>query len=191
MEVHHEEFALLGIGDARRLRGLQTTKAFDNNKSRCFVIGFAAITEEAQNALLKTLEEPTLGTKFIFVTTPSAALLPTFLSRVQVLQPPPLRQGSAGLSEKFYQSNPAERLTLVNDLIKPDDENHKIVALKFVDDLEKYLAGVTPMSRLNLDIGEDWIFAFRELRQARFYLQDKSGLPRQVLEHLALVIPTR
>jgi DNA polymerase-3 subunit delta' len=41
------------------------------------------MTEEAQNALLKTLEEPPDGVVLVLVTANSGALLPTILSRVQ------------------------------------------------------------------------------------------------------------
>ena len=43
------------------------------------------MTESAQNALLKTLEEPNLNTHFLLITTASADLLPTIQSRCQQL----------------------------------------------------------------------------------------------------------
>ncbi len=44
-----------------------------------------AMTESAQNALLKTLEEPNLNTHFLLITTASTDLLPTIQSRCQQL----------------------------------------------------------------------------------------------------------
>lgn len=43
------------------------------------------MTESAQNALLKTLEEPNLNTHFLLITTASTDLLPTIQSRCQQL----------------------------------------------------------------------------------------------------------
>jgi DNA polymerase-3 subunit delta' len=44
-----------------------------------------ALTDEAQNALLKTLEEPPAGTRLILTTADEQALLPTIRSRLQAI----------------------------------------------------------------------------------------------------------
>ncbi len=184
-ETYRETFAVLGINDARRLRRLQTTKALKVGK-RFFVISFAAMTEEAQNTLLKVIEEPSPGTYFFFITSKSAALLPTFLSRCETITPA-TSDVAGNVAGKFYQAAPAERLALVGKWLDEHEDNHKTLALNFLDELEKFLAiKIKPA-----EMTEAWQFAFAELRQARYYLQDKSGLPRQILEHLALVIPIR
>ena len=60
------QFSLRNPGDATRL---------------IFINKGHLLTHEAQNALLKILEEPPMGTKFIINTNSSLALLPTVMSR--------------------------------------------------------------------------------------------------------------
>lgn len=55
-------------------------------KEKVFIIDEAELLDEAgQNALLKTLEEPPVGTTIILVTSREDLLLPTILSRCQIL----------------------------------------------------------------------------------------------------------
>lgn len=71
----------ISIDQIRALR-LQFSLRNSNNQTRLIFINKGQIlTHEAQNALLKILEEPPLGTKFIINTDSSNALLPTVLSR--------------------------------------------------------------------------------------------------------------
>lgn len=58
---------------------------------RVFVLeGADKMTEEASNCLLKTLEEPPPGTLFLLTTTSAPSLLPTILSRCQMVRFQPL-----------------------------------------------------------------------------------------------------
>jgi len=70
----------LKIPQVREIKKLLSTKAFSGAK-RLFVIRDATL--EAQNALLKTLEELHEDTSFIFLN--EAILIPTILSRTQIL----------------------------------------------------------------------------------------------------------
>ncbi|MBI4091702.1 MAG: hypothetical protein HY427_00620 [Candidatus Levybacteria bacterium] len=70
----------LKIPQVREIKKLLSTRAFSGAK-RLFVIRDATL--EAQNALLKTLEELPEDTSFIFLN--EAMLIPTILSRARVL----------------------------------------------------------------------------------------------------------
>ena len=60
-------------------------------RARVFVVSDAhAMTEQAQNALLKGLEEPPATSHVVLVTAAPQGLLPTIRSRCQVLRPGPL-----------------------------------------------------------------------------------------------------
>ncbi len=70
----------LGIADVRSL----TEKAFMRpsvGDKQLIVVASMSVTIEAQQALLKILEEPPLSTVFLFCLPPSIPLLPTLLSR--------------------------------------------------------------------------------------------------------------
>lgn len=67
------------------------------------------MTEQAANALLKTLEEPAKGTVFILLTSTVSALLPTIVSRCQIVTFFPLPNGQieALLMEKGIEPSRA------------------------------------------------------------------------------------
>lgn len=67
------------------------------------------MTEQAANALLKTLEEPAMGTVFILLTSTVSALLPTIVSRCQTVTFSPLPNGQieALLREKGIEPSQA------------------------------------------------------------------------------------
>lgn len=77
---------------------------------KVFVLNSAErMTEQAANALLKTLEEPARGTMFILLTGTVSALLPTIVSRCQIVTFSPLPHGQieALLREKGMESSRA------------------------------------------------------------------------------------
>jgi len=91
----YTKFAIEGATQIKisQIRELRKTLALSNSlPGRKFVVIFNAeeMRVEAQNAFLKTLEEPRKDVTFILLTTHKEALLPTILSRCQMLFFPPL-----------------------------------------------------------------------------------------------------
>jgi DNA polymerase-3 subunit delta' len=77
-----------GIG-VEQIRDMQTeikVKPFQAGRRVCFIENAHLMTEQAQNALLKTLEEPPPFTLLILLADNSNALLPTILSRCQAFR---------------------------------------------------------------------------------------------------------
>ncbi len=63
-------------------------------KWKVFILdGAERMTEQAANAILKTLEEPSSGTVFILLTSTVSAMLPTIVSRCQTVTFSPLPNG--------------------------------------------------------------------------------------------------
>ncbi len=62
-DVWCKEFDSFLIDDGHALKEMQTRKGIDGER-KFFIFSFSYITEEAQNTLLKILEEPTEGTHF-------------------------------------------------------------------------------------------------------------------------------
>ena len=119
-DFHHLHVDTFTIDDARRLAEAQATRALGSTLEKFFIIEAASVTIEAQNALLKILEEPTAGTHFFFILPSRWLMLPTVLSRLQVVG-----TGIAGsttasspISAKvFLAAAPAERLTLSTNFL--------------------------------------------------------------------------
>src|SRR3989344_5363734 len=88
---------------------------------RIFVVQCASIAVEAQNALLKTLEEPRGNAVFFFLLPSPERLLPTFRSRVQILSAS--QQGpDTELAKRFLKASPAERITMLEPFTKKKED---------------------------------------------------------------------
>lgn len=82
-DVAHIVVQQFTVDDSRALGQQATTRPVDASH-RVFVVQFVTITHEAQNALLKLLEEPPETSRFILITPRADRLLPTVVSRLQV-----------------------------------------------------------------------------------------------------------
>ena len=180
----YAEFVTLGIKDSWLLKGL-SARRLGRDEKQFWVLSAAALTEEAQNALLKTLEEPPRGHYFVLVTPALADLLPTLLSRCELILPGGLAAADDRLAARqFLTAAPEARLALVQKLVKTHEGEPALtrqLALKLVNGIESELhqTGVTAQNLAD----------FAALAQARDYLYDRAAAPRLILDHLALVLP--
>lgn len=173
----HDRFL---VDHARRLRELQQNRALTGTK-KVFVVAFHFITREAQNALLKVLEEPTTGTH-IFIVTPSAhVFLPTVLSRVTVLKTEHV--ASHDVARTFLKSSYKKRMDYVTKLVKDikDEKETKATALALVRGLVVLLHADTKKDTHTFS-------TLRELDRVSSYLEDSSASVKMLLEHTALIV---
>lgn len=77
-------YAILGIDEVRQMTA-EAHRRPTVGDDKVLLVRTATITLEAQQALLKTLEEPPTSTSICLVVPIGASLLPTILSRVQTL----------------------------------------------------------------------------------------------------------
>lgn len=75
----------IGIDNIRELRLKFSLKSFSGIKQFIFINDAEAMTREAQNALLKILEEPPRNTVFVIFNQDENALLPTIHSRCTII----------------------------------------------------------------------------------------------------------
>lgn len=73
------------VDQSRELKSL--TGGAVVGKTRCFLVAFDRINDDAQQALLKLLEEPAPGAVFIILAPSATAFLPTIVSRLVVVRP--------------------------------------------------------------------------------------------------------
>jgi RecA/RadA recombinase len=86
--ITSEDGKAIGIETVRELEHFLSLKVPSSAQVNRFIIFEDAhlLTHEAQNALLKTLEEPPRGSIIIMTSSHEQALLPTIRSRTQILQ---------------------------------------------------------------------------------------------------------
>ena len=74
-----------GIAAAREIKAALSRKPYQSKLISVIIPEAETLTEEAQNALLKTLEEPPGGAELLLLTAQPEALLPTVRSRCQIV----------------------------------------------------------------------------------------------------------
>jgi hypothetical protein len=166
----------LGIDEARNISELISVRPF--GEKRVLIIDAQEITPQAQNALLKTLEEPGEGNLFFFIVPYEDLLLPTLRSRMQKLTPTSLSalgpRGEVATNDavaKFLNFSPAKRL----DFAKRFKDGEKPLG-PFLDVLLAHL-------KENKDTKN-----IEKVFEMRRFADDSGSDARLILEHLSLVL---
>lgn len=175
------EFQTLGIEEARAIREEALREPLGAGRKIFFILFWSA-TREAQNALLKTFEEPAPGRHF-FLFVPSAdILLPTLRSRLLIISGrPPSSSAALAAARSFLAQSAGGRFREVDRLLKEAEERGGAVIAAVLDGLERSLAS-GPLTRAAAD-------GLAELFFCRRYARDRAASFKLVLSHLALVLP--
>jgi len=174
-DVYINEYQEFRIDDARELRERAMLNPVVLSR-RIFIIACASISTEAQNALLKTLEEPRGNAIFFFLLPSPERLLPTFRSRVQMLAGGESHRETVIDVRKFLASRPAERISMLEVFTKKkDDEERNMQGMNaFLDELERTLGTSRPDG-------------LKAVYVAKRYIADKGALVKPLLEQIALL----
>lgn len=183
-KVGNPDIALLesdvfGVLNARALSERASGKAFGERK--IFIIHSNQFTREAQNALLKTLEDPVEMTQFFITVREEGVLLPTLLSRLEVVRLESKRSPNAE-AKKFLSKSLKQRVDFAKKFaleMKSDEGEAKRGAGELALFLDSLLLLLKEEGRLD---------ALKKVSKLREYARDSSAMPRVILEHIALVI---
>jgi hypothetical protein len=160
---------VFGIDEARQLKFLSARKPL--GACKIFLISPMAITPEAQNALLKTFEDPMPDTIFFLVIREQNLIEPTLLSRMQSMHLPKGVGAMAKEAKDFINLAIKDRLLFAKKFA--DEEGNLAV---FLDSLLSLLKKSGSKESL------EKVFNIRKL------IRETMPLPRLVLEHLALML---
>lgn len=121
-----EEESNIGVETVRKAQSFLSTHPVSREEKLLIIEEAEKLTIEAQNALLKTLEEPPAKASIYLLTINSDLLLPTVLSRCLITNLPsvlPTREGEWDkVLEKLEQADLGERMELASKVAKGRDE---------------------------------------------------------------------
>lgn len=164
-----DEKGTIGIEKIRELRGSVKHKNQTDGIARVVVItSVEAMQHEAQNALLKLLEEPPIGTMFILLTQNESDVLQTISSRATSIRVLPL---SIEMVQNHYNNSQASDIKrmysisgglakLLDDLLHDVDSQEAIAAQRAKD-----VIGMSLFDRMQLIDKE-----FKKRDEARLHL---------------------
>jgi DNA polymerase III gamma/tau subunit len=177
-----KSYNILTIDDARELKKLSGIKPVIDGAKKIFILSMNGITVEAQNALLKLLEEPPQYVHFFMIIPSAHLLLPTVKSRLLFIGNEKLT-GKANLTEarKFLKANIAQRLEIVKKLIDEiaQEKKSKQDAINFLNDIEK-----ATYEDVGIRKGRKMLEA---INLARKYATDRAPSLKMLLEYVALI----
>ncbi|MBI2673716.1 MAG: hypothetical protein HYX23_00325 [Candidatus Zambryskibacteria bacterium] len=159
-----------GIDEARELKLLSSRKTITLGK--IFLIAPERLTLEAQNALLKTFEDPIPNTRFFLSVREEGLVAPTLRSRMQVFRVPKSPISDSTDAETFLTSSLTNRLIFAKEFA--DEEKNLSV---FLDLLLLLLRKKSEMCKF-----AEKVYAIRRL------IGDSNMASRLILEHLSLVL---
>lgn len=115
---------MFDIAAAKEIRAASSMTGFSGNK-RVYIIGARAFTHEAQNALLKTLEEPGEGVLFFLIVPSKELVIPTVRSRLFLMtaDAPECSPEDLADAERFFNGDTADRLTFVAKIYQEEDRD--------------------------------------------------------------------
>lgn len=195
-DIYVRGYQRFGIDEARELRDRASSRALRQAEGgrRIFVIATPSITNEAQNALLKTLEEPPADAMFFFIVPAPQTLLSTLRSRAQILWMShihsmdvrhPYTDKAIVDAKKFLAATATARLEMLKPLLEKDEDEKR--------DLGKIIAFLSALER-ELEKSPKGLHAARRegiesVYRARKYIGDKGALIKPLLEQVALLVP--
>ncbi len=175
-DIYTREYRTFGVDDAIELRNRSNRRPIAGSQ-RFFIVATPGMTGEAQNALLKTLEEPPADAAFFIIVPAPEMLLPTLRSRAQILTLESVGAEDSIDTKAFLAAASQERLDMLKPLLEKDDDDKrdigKIVA--FLSALEQRLAKKPE--------------GLHAIYRARKYIGDKGALVKPLLEQVALLVP--
>lgn len=166
----YREYEAMTVDDARDIATFAYYKPVGEKKY--IVIAAGSINTEAQNALLKIVEEGSGNSTFFFVLEQGVTVLPTLESRCVVIKGN--EETETEVADEFLKMNYADRLKVAEKFTKDHDREgarQLVRSLLSIADSQKFEASV-----------------LRDLLQADQYLKLSGSSPKSVISHLALVL---
>ena len=178
------KYETFSIDDARALKSLAETRPALAGGFRIFIVTTNGVTVEAQNALLKLLEEPGEHARFFLIVPSAHLLIPTIRSRVQILGSVAAMQSADGseavkAAKAFLAAPVKKRLDLVKELMDQiaKEKKSKQDAVDLLNALEEqvHAAGLKKNAA-----------ALESLLLAGTYATDRAPSMKMLLEYVAL-----
>lgn len=152
--------ASFGVDEARDIIEEVTKKPYEGDRKVIIIHGGSTLTVQAQNALLKTIEEPPIGVYIIILSESLELMLETIKSRCQI-----------------YKLTPLPRSEMIEfiDNLGAFDENEKIVALSYGEGIPGRAERVLKDQKL-LEVRHIIEVALKDLNNNNFMVEYEAKL---------------
>jgi hypothetical protein len=195
-----EPAASIGITTIRGLQKKLALKPYSSPLKAVLINQARKLTIPAQNALLKTLEEPPAKSLIILTTAKADFLLPTIVSRCQLINLPAkieIKLGKAAIASQrtvlinILKRGVGERIKLAEKLTKNRDQAIEFCQHQLLIWREILLAGANSPSHPQLFFNPQQVIQTINTIQKSLTLLEANVNPRLVIESLLLSFPSQ
>lgn len=169
----------LGVAEVKQIRQFLSLKPYQSKGRGVVIIQADKLTTEAQNGLLKTLEEPPTGAVIVLGAISEDNLLPTVVSRCEVVQ----------IKSVDSQNQPDDGSGQIEKLLKMSTED-RFKYIEKLDDKEGLLQTLTIYSQAKLKDDHNFLTFSKDLIEAQKWAARSVNL-RAILEYLMLKLPSK
>ncbi|MFA6314876.1 MAG: hypothetical protein WC648_00690 [Candidatus Paceibacterota bacterium] len=190
-DYFYRHYESLSIDDAREIKTAHSMRPTSMLGKKVFVIKMNAITIEAQNALLKLLEEPAEYAYFFLIIPGEHLLLPTVKSRLSFIRSKISRRQDEGDNstasdtssleiKNFVKGTYVKRLDIVKKLLDQitKEKKTKQDAIDFLDGVQSFIYNEKNDKKRNESL--------TIIENARKYMNDRSPSIKILLEYVAV-----
>ena len=193
-DVLCQDYEAFTIDDSHLIKSWHSEKSANGGHRFC-ILGMKFINREAEQSLLKVLEEPNHNTHIFIIIPNVEALAETIKSRTHIIK---LNKNIDKLElpnelpnqvKEFLKLNSKDRIDMVAKIIKSHDNDEGSGALRF--EATELLNGVETILHqkfLEDKTNKEIIFKLEEIAQCRAYLHNPGASVKMILEHIALVV---
>ncbi len=183
-DFYDQSYQTFTIDDARNLKSLHETRPIGTTGKKIFIVSMNGVTIEAQNALLKLLEEPAEYAHFFLIVPSPHLLLSTVKSRLQLIGDADNSKSDDSEARQdaqtFLKMNPAKKLDRIKKLVE-DISKEKLTrqdAINFLDAVEIEIQGRGEL--------KDNMKALEATALVRKYIYDRAPSMKMLLEYAVL-----
>lgn len=188
-DVISQIYTSFTMDDNKEIKDWHSRMKISNTKKVC-ILAADYINREAEQALLKIIEEPAVDSHFFIIVPDASLLLDTIISRCHVIK---INKNTNLELNKFVDGfiklQPRDRINKIVEIIKEnkDEDNSgklRSYATNFINQLEAIF-----YKRFKNNINDkNNEFILGELQKARVYLSTPGASVKMILEHIALIV---
>lgn len=177
-----DQDAKLGVEQAKQIRQHLSLKPYSAKGRAVVILSADNLTIEAQNALLKTLEEPPESALLILGTSRDGLLLPTIISRCQTIN-------LVGYAPETYEVGEEENLIKDIQKLRSKGITERFTYIEKLEQKEQFLSVLIKYFHDQLGKGDNHLQFIKLIIRAQQWQGSNVNL-RAILEYLMLNLPT-
>lgn len=182
---------VFSVDDARKIKKSGSETAFSKDPLRFFVLAANIFTEEASNALLKTIEEPLAGHHYFIITGNEDRVPGTLISRTKIIKPKSSTDSTIyKIALDFASAGVVDRLEIAEEKMPKDDNDNisRTFVVSFLENLQRIY--FDQYKNYDLKLKTNLAKNIDNISDCIKYLGNPASSPKLMLEYISFSLST-